>query len=57
MTGSVGHVYFKTLLKRNFTVPFYGWDLTGKAMQPLRGNSLLFTTRFPGFPGTQRMKG
>ena len=47
----------KLLLKRNFTSPFYGWASTGKATQPLRRNSLLFTTRFQGLPGTQRMKG
>ena len=33
-----------------------------KATEPLRGDSLLFTTQFPGFPGThlidlRRMKG
>ena len=43
-------------------VPFYGWGSTASRLQPLRGDSLLFTTKFPEIPGTQftnlgRMKG
>ena len=35
---------------------------TASKLEPLRGGSLLFTTKFPGIPGTQfidlgRMKG
>ena len=42
--------------------PFYGWGLTASRLQPLRGDSLLFTTQFPEIPGTHfielvRMKG
>ena len=42
--------------------PFYGWDSTGSGLQPLRGGSLLFTTKFLEIPGThfinlKRMKG
>ena len=42
--------------------PFYGWGSTASRLEPLRGGSLLFTTKFPGFPGTHfinlgRMKG
>ena len=32
-------------------VPFYGFDCL-KATEPLRGDSLLFTTQFPRFPNT-----
>ena len=32
--------------------PFYGWGSTGLRLEPLRGGSLLFTTKFPGIPGT-----
>ena len=48
--------------KTNFMDPFYGWGLTASRLQPLRGGSLLFTTKFPEIPGTHfidlgRMKG
>ena len=32
--------------------PFYGWGLTDSRLEPLRGGSLLFTTKFPEIPGT-----
>ena len=32
-------------------VPFYGWGLTALKLEPLRGGSLLFTTKFPEIPG------
>ena len=32
--------------------PFYGWGLTVLRLEPLRGDSLLFTTKFPEIPGT-----
>ena len=43
-------------------VPFYGWGSTASRKEPLRGGSLLFTTKFPGIPDThfidlRRMKG
>ena len=52
--------YFKTL--KNFMAPFYGWGSTASRLEPLRGGSLLFTTKFPEIPGTHfidlgRMKG
>ena len=54
-------IYFlkKTL---NFMAPFYGWGSTASRLEPLRGGSLLFTTKFPEAPGTHfidlgRMKG
>ena len=31
--------------------PFYGWGSTASRLQPLRGSSLLFTTKFPEIPG------
>ena len=48
--------------KKNFMAPFYGWGSTASRLEPLRGGSLLFTTKFPEFPGTHfidlgRMKG
>ena len=46
----------------NFMAPFYGWGSTASRLEPLRGGSLLFTTKFPEIPGTHlinlgRMKG
>ena len=42
--------------------PFYGWGSTTSSLQPLRGDSLLFTIQYPEIPGTHfidlgRMKG
>ena len=42
--------------------PFYGWGSTTSRLEPLRGGSLLFTTKFPEISGThfiglRRMKG
>ena len=41
---------------------FYEWGSTASRLEPLRGGSLLFTTKFPEIPGTHvislgRMKG
>ena len=52
----------KKKLKKNFMAPFYGWGSTASRLEPLRGGSLLFTTKFPDIPGTHfvdlgRMKG
>ena len=30
--------------------PFYGWGSTASRPEPLRGGSLLFTTKFPEIP-------
>ena len=38
--------------KKHFMAPFYGWGSTASRLQPLRGGSLLFTTKFPEVPGT-----
>ena len=48
--------------KKNFLAPFYGWGSTASRQEPLRGGSLLFTTKFSEIPGTHfidlgRMKG
>ena len=32
--------------------PFYGWSSTASRLEPLRGGSLLFTTKFPEILGT-----
>ena len=32
--------------------PFYGWGSTASRLQPLQGNSLLFTSKFPEMSGT-----
>ena len=32
--------------------PFYGWGSTTSRLEPLRGGSLLFTTKSPEIPGT-----
>ena len=42
--------------------PFHGWGSTASRLEPLRGGSLLFTTKFPEIPDThfidlRRMKG
>ena len=39
-------------LRKNFMTPFYGWGSTASRLEPLRGGSLLFTTKFPKIPGT-----
>ena len=46
----------------NFMASFYGWGSTASRLEPLRGGSLLFTTKFPAISGTHftdlgRMKG
>ena len=51
-----------SLKKTNFMSPFCGWGSTASRLEPLRGGSLLFTTKFPEIPGTHfidlgRMKG
>ena len=35
---------------KNFMAPFYGWGSTASRLEPLRGGSLLFTTKFPEIP-------
>ena len=62
----IGNLFRKNLKKKkkkkNFMAPFYGWGSAASRPEPLRGGSLLFTTKFPEVPGTHfidlgRMKG
>ena len=50
-SGTRGPSYTVLNLK-NFTAPSYRWGLTASRLEPLRGGSLLFTTKFPVIPGT-----
>ena len=34
---------------KNFMAPYYGWGSTATRLEPLRGGSLLFSTKFPKF--------
>ena len=43
--------FFLKQTKKNFMAPFYGWGSTASRREPLRGGSLLFTTKFPEIPG------
>ena len=48
--------------KKNFMALFYEWGSTASMLEPLRGGSLRFTTKFPEIPDTHlidlgRMKG
>ena len=50
----------QNLLEKNITALFYEWG--SSRLEPLRGGSLPFTTKFPEIPDTQfidlkRMKG
>ena len=38
--------------KTNFMTPFYGWGSSASRLEPLQGDILLFTTKFPEVPGT-----
>ena len=38
-----------------FIAPFYGCGSTAQKLEPLRGGSLLFTTKFPETPGADFM--
>ena len=47
--------YATTKKKTNFMAPFYGWGSTASRLEPLQGGSLLFTTKFPEIPNTQKV--
>ena len=49
--------FFFFFKKKNFMVPFYGWDSTTSRLEPLQGGSLFFTIKFPGIPDLRRVKG
>ena len=38
--------------KTNFMATFYGWGSTASRLEPLRGGTSFFTTKFPEIPGT-----
>ena len=40
------------LKKTNFMASFHGWGSFASRLEPLRGGSLLFTTKFPEIPCT-----
>ena len=42
--------------EKKFMASFYGWGSTASRLEPLRGGSLLFTTKFPEIPGTHFIK-
>ena len=42
--------------KNNFMTPFYGWGSTTSMVEPLRGGSLLFATKFQEISGTHFIK-
>ena len=42
---------YMAINKKNFMAPFYGWSWTASMLEPLRGGSLLFTSKFPETPG------
>ena len=41
--------------EENLMTPFQGWGTTASRLEPLRGDSLLFTIKFPEIPGTYFM--
>ena len=41
--------YVRNKLKKKLKL---GWGSTASRLEPLRGGSLLFTTKFPKIPGT-----
>ena len=43
---------FNLTLRKNFMAPFYRWVSTALRLEPLRGGSVLFTTKFSEIPGT-----
>ena len=62
ITNEKAKITVKKATKKNFMTPFYGWGSTASRLEPLRGGSLLFTSKFPEIPGTHfidlgRMKG
>ena len=59
---SANPVLPKNEVKKNFMAPFYGLGSTASRLEPLRGDTLLFTTKFPEvsdihFVDLRKMKG
>ena len=64
MVASTEHIMQSRSFKKKKKLygPFSGWGSTASRLEPLRGGSLLFTSKFPEIPGTHftdlgRMKG
>ena len=51
-TNIWGVLFSCNTFKKNFMAPFYGWGSTVSRLEPLRGGSLLFTTKLPEISGT-----
>ena len=45
------YTWLQKTFKKNFMAPIYGWGSTASRLEPLRGGSLLFTTKFPEILG------
>ena len=50
------------IYKKTYELFFYGWGSTASRLEPLQGDSLVFTTKFPEIPDThfiylRRVKG
>ena len=62
MVSKVFEKLVNTFKKTTLWPPFYGWGSTTSRLEPLRGGSLIFTTKFPDIPDNHftdlgRMKG
>ena len=49
---NISGIKLKSNFKKNFMTPFYGWSSTASRLEPLQGDSFIFTTNFPEIPGT-----
>ena len=45
--GFIYCVFLFCFFKKSFMTPFYGWDSTASRCRPMRGGTLLFTTKLP----------
>ena len=45
------HLFLGKKKKKNKLPPFYGWGSYASRLEPVRGDSLLFTTKFPEILG------
>ena len=51
LLGKLEHYETKKNFK-NFMTPFYVWGSAASRLESLEGGTLLFTIKFPEFPGT-----
>ena len=49
VTSSQRQLFINAFERNLLYDPFYGWSSTDSKLEPLRGGSLLFTTKLPGF--------